>query len=68
MVRDELRSGQTRRFERAACLRIPFSMLVDQQGIVRYIEVPPASLDRLVRELLASDEVKEESGAPAKPE
>ena len=32
--------------------RIPFSLLVDREGIVRYVDVPPASLVRLVGELM----------------
>ncbi|MCH2153296.1 MAG: redoxin domain-containing protein [Phycisphaerales bacterium] len=36
--------------------RIPYSLLVDRKGIVRYVNVPPAAVARLVEELLGSEE------------
>ncbi|MCH2133487.1 MAG: redoxin domain-containing protein [Phycisphaerales bacterium] len=45
--------------------RIPFAILVDQEGIVRYVNPPAAALDRLVPELLERGRPKaEEPSAP----
>ncbi|MEE2908099.1 MAG: thioredoxin-like domain-containing protein [Planctomycetota bacterium] len=47
--------------------RIPFTILVDRIGIVRYVGAPAASLDRLVEELLgegSSKKILDESSQP----